>query len=71
MKITSKTGASRLLVLLAAVVSLIAMVLATIYVSKESNQVITILVGFIVSAVITAEILLRKIAKREVKPRIK
>jgi len=62
MKITSKTGASRLLVLLAAVVSLTVMVLALIYVSKESNQVITILVGFIVVAS-TAEIVLRKIAK--------
>ncbi len=62
MKITSKTGASRLLVLLAAVVSLTVMVLALIYVSKESNQVITILVGFIVDAS-TAEIVLRKIAK--------
>jgi len=62
MKITSKTGASRLLVLLAAVVSLTVMVLALVYVSKESNQVITILVGFIVVAS-TAEIVLRKIAK--------
>ncbi|RLA70944.1 MAG: hypothetical protein DRG24_06155 [Epsilonproteobacteria bacterium] len=62
MKITSKTGASRLLVLLAAVVSLTVMVLALIYVSKEFNQVITILVGFIVDAS-TAEIVLRKIAK--------
>jgi len=51
-----------LLVLLAAVVSLTVMVLALIYVSKESNQVITILVGFIVVAS-TAEIVLRKIAK--------
>jgi len=62
MKITSKTGASRLLVLLAAVVSLTVMVLALIYVSKESHQVITILVGFIVVAS-TVEIVLRKIAK--------
>ena len=69
LKIASKTGASRLLVLLAAVVSLTAMVLALVYVSKESNQVITILFGFIIVAA-TAEIVLRKIAKREVKPRI-
>jgi len=62
MKITSKTGASRLLLLLAAVVRLTAMVLALVYVSKESNQVITILFGFIVVAS-TAEIVLRKIAK--------
>ena len=69
LKITSQTGASRLLVLLAAVVSSTAMVLTLIYVSKESDQVITILIGFIVVAA-TAEILLRKMAKREVKPRI-
>jgi len=69
LKITSQTGASRLLVLLAAIVSLTAMVLALIYVSKESNQVITILIGFVVVAA-TAEVLLQKIAKREIKPRI-
>ena len=51
-----------MLVLLAAVVSLTVMVLALIYVSKESHQVITILVGFIVVAS-TVEIVLRKIAK--------
>jgi len=69
LKIASKTGASRLLILIAAVVSSTAMVLALIYVSKESNYVITILFGFIIVAAI-AEIVLRKIAKKEVKPRI-
>lgn len=69
LKITSETGASRLLVLLAAVFSLVAMALALVYVSKESNQVITILVGFIVVAA-TTEILLQKMAGRRVKPRI-
>jgi amino acid transporter len=69
LKITTETGASRLLVLLAAVFSLVAMALALVYVSKESNQVITILVGFIVVAA-TTEILLQKMAGRRVKPRI-
>ena len=48
--------------------TLLAMMLALVYVSKESNQVITILAGFIVVAA-TTEFLLQKIAKREVKPR--
>ncbi len=69
LKIISETGASRLLVLLAAVFSLLAMILALIYVSRELNQVISILLGFVVVAAIT-EIVLQNIAKREVKPRI-
>ena len=69
LRITSETGASRLLVLLAAVFSLAAMAIALVYVSKESNQVITILVRFIVVAA-TIEILLQKMAGRRVKPRI-
>ncbi len=69
LKIASKTGASRLLVLLAAVFSLLAMIFALIHVGKEQDQVITILVGFVVVAAIT-EIALQKIAKREIKPRI-
>jgi amino acid transporter len=69
LKISSETGASRLLILLAAIFSLAAMVLAIVYVSKESNQVITILIGFIVVAA-TTEILLQKIAGRKVKSRV-
>jgi len=69
LKIISKTGASRLLVLLAVILSLLAMILALIYVNKESNQVIAILVGFVVVAA-TTEVTLQKITKREVKPRI-
>jgi hypothetical protein len=45
------------------------MALALVYVRKESNQVVTILVGFIVVAA-TTEILLQKMAGRRVKPRI-
>jgi len=69
LKIISETGASRLLVLLAAIFSLLAMILALIYVSRELNQVISILLGFVVVAAIT-ELVLQNIAKREVKPRM-
>jgi amino acid transporter len=69
LKIISKTGASRSLVFLAGFLSFSAMVLAIIYVSRESSHVVIILVGFVVVAAIT-EFLLQKIAKREVRPRI-
>jgi amino acid transporter len=69
-KIISKTGASRLLVLTAAALCLIAMVLALIYVSERSNQVVFILLGFLIIAGGT-ELFLQKIYNREVKPRIK
>jgi len=69
LKIISETGASRSLVLLAAIFSLLAMILALIYVSRELNQVISILLGFVVVAAIT-ELVLQNIAKREVKPRM-
>lgn len=70
LKIISKTGASRWAVSFAAILSLLAMVLALIYVSQISNQVIMILIGFVFVAAIT-ELTLQKISKREVKPRIK
>lgn len=69
LKIINKTRASRLLVFLAAIFSLIAMVLALAYVSKESNQIIAVLVGFVAVAA-TVEIALQKMAKREIKPRL-
>ncbi len=69
LKIIKKTGASRFLVSLAAIFSLLAMILALIYVSRESSKIIIILIGFIAIAA-TIEIALQKIAKREVKPRI-
>lgn len=69
LQIASKTGASHLLVLLAAILSLLAMTLALIYAGKESNQVIYILVGFVVVAA-TTEFILQKIMKKEVRPRI-
>ena len=69
LKIASQTGASRLLVLLAAIFSLLAMILALIYVNKESDHVIGILLGFIIIAVST-EVILQKITKRKIKPRV-
>jgi len=69
LKIASKTGASKILVLLAAISSLLAMTLALIYTGRESNQVIYILVGFVIVAA-TTEFMLQKIMKREVRPRI-
>ncbi len=69
LRIISKTGASRWAVSLAAILSLLAMVLALIYVSQTAGHVIMILIGFVIVAA-TTEITLQKIAKREVKPRI-
>jgi len=69
MKIISETGGSLVLVLIAAMLSAIAMVLALVYVSKSSGHVVYILVAFILTASIT-EIVLQKIAKREIKPRV-
>ncbi len=63
LKIISKTGASSILVFIAAMLSFIAMILALIYVSKVSDSVVYILAGFVLVASIT-EILLQKIAKR-------
>jgi len=45
------------------------MVLALIYVNKESNQVTSIFVGFVVTAIAT-ELILQKVFHREIKPRI-
>ncbi len=69
LRIISKTDASVFLVFIAAMLSFIAMILALIYVSKNSDSIVYILGGFILVASIT-EILLQQIAKREIKPRI-
>jgi len=69
LKIISETGASRILVFIAAMLSFIAMILALIYVSRTSDYVVYILVGFVLVASFT-EILLQKITKREIKPRV-
>jgi len=69
-KIIAQTGASRILVIVAAILSLLAMVLALIYVSKESHQVITVLAGFVVISV-TTELIMQKVLQRQVRPRVK
>lgn len=68
LKIIAKTGASRWAVSFAALLSLLAMILALIYVNQTSSQAIQILVGFVIVAAIT-EIALQKITKRVIKPR--
>ena len=45
------------------------MILALIYVAREANLIISILVGFVFVAAIT-EISLQKIVKRKIRPRI-
>ncbi len=68
-KVISKTGASRILVFLAGILSFLTMGLALIYVSNGSGHVISILFAFVAVAMIT-EILLQKINKRKIRPRI-
>ncbi|RLA44006.1 MAG: amino acid transporter [Gammaproteobacteria bacterium] len=69
LKIINKTGASRLIVFLAATFSFVAMFLALVYVSRDSGHIIIILIAFIAIAS-AVEIVLQRISKREVKPRI-
>jgi amino acid transporter len=69
LRIISKTGASSILVLIAIALCLAAMMLALIYVNEKSNKVGFILLGFLIVAG-TIELILQKIFKREVKPRI-
>jgi amino acid transporter len=69
LRLAGETGASRLLVGLAALLSLVAMVLALVYVSRRAGNVIQVLVGFVLVAAMT-EFLLQKISHRRVHPRI-
>ena len=69
LKIAAETGASRLLVLLAGIFSLLAMILALTYVSKESHQVIVVLAGFVILSV-TTEFVLQKVLQRKVRSRV-
>ena len=69
MRIISETGGSLVLVLIAAMLSAIAMVLALIYVSKSSGHVVYILVAFVLIASIT-EAVLQKIVRKEIKSRV-
>ena len=69
LRIVSKTGASYILVIFAIVLCLAAMVLALVYVSKQSNHVGFVLLGLL-SIAASAEFIFQKTNKREVKPRI-
>jgi amino acid transporter len=69
LRILSRTGASRLPVLLAALLSLAAMGIALVYAARETHRVIVILAGFVILAAGT-EILLRIITNRKVRPRM-
>jgi amino acid transporter len=69
LKIIAKTGASYVLVLLAVFLCLGAMLLALFYVLEKSSDVGLTLLGFLLVAGAT-ELVLQKIYKREVKPRI-
>ncbi len=69
LKITAETGASRIMVVLAAVFSLTAMILAIIYVSQQSQQIINVLSGFVILSFST-ELVLQKVSRRKVQSRI-
>ena len=69
LKLSAETGASRILVFLAALFSLIAMILSLVYISRGSDHVIAVLIGFVFLAAIT-EISLKKFNKRVIRPRV-
>jgi len=69
LRIITRTKASYAMVLLAALLCFMAMILALIYVTGKSSQVVYILMGFLIVSVL-AELVLQKVFKREVKPRI-
>ncbi|MCB1672672.1 MAG: APC family permease [Gammaproteobacteria bacterium] len=69
LKIIARTAASRLLVILAALLCFAAMLLALVYVLGNSGQVGYILIAFLVFSVVT-EVILRKLFHRKVKPRL-
>ncbi len=69
LKLVKKTGASRFLVALAALFSLVAMGCALVYVSRESNRIVYTLTAFVLLAGII-EAVLQGLFKRKVRPRI-
>jgi amino acid transporter len=69
LRLSAETGASRILVVLAALFSSVTMMISLIYIYRESDHVIIILIGFVFVAVIT-EISLRKLNKKEIRPRV-
>jgi len=68
LKLINHTKASRFMVLLAALTTLTAMVLSLVYVSRQLDQVIGILIGFVIVAFI-AEVMLQKYHHRKILPR--
>lgn len=69
LRLLDKTGASRCLVVLAAGLSLLAMVLALIYAGRESGQVVLTLAAFVLTAACT-EFFLRKVRQKQTLPRL-
>lgn len=69
LKIVSKTGASRFMLILAIIFSLGAMLLAVGYISRTSHTILLVLLSFVVISVVI-EILLQKLYGREVSSRI-
>jgi len=69
LKNIAETGASIVMVSLAILLSFTAMILAIIYVSKESEHIIPLLLGFAGLALAT-EVILQVVFERKVKPRI-
>jgi amino acid transporter len=69
LRLIGQTGASRYLVIGAAVLCIIAAVLALMYVYGKSTYVVFFLLAFPAAALVS-EVLLRKVRKREVRPRI-
>lgn len=69
LKLTEKTGGLRSLVLLAAALSLSAMLLAVLYESQQSDSVLQVLTAFVATAGAT-ELLLQKMNNRHILPRI-
>lgn len=69
LKLIGKTGASRILVTLACASSFTAMGLAIVYVARTTDHVVSVLVGFLLVAVLT-ELALEVIGKRRTEPRV-
>lgn len=69
LKVRSETKASLILVLIAAILSLVAMVLAFVYVSQNSGHVAYILIGFVLLAGLI-EITLQRLTNKTIKPRV-
>lgn len=69
LKLIAATGASRFLVLMAALFSLIAMTLALIYINKQSQGIVMVLAGFVLVSVLT-EIALQLFNKKKTVSRV-